>query len=149
MSESTDLLDRQEKTFPVLRELAQDAPLPLTVSGASMVPSLKPGQRVLVEACRFYFPGDVLAFRSADETLVIHRLLGYRFGIRQSRLVTCGDAAPHCDAPIKAEQVIGKIVSIEGTPWRTPFKTRVKATTQFGNYLFRTVSQRLQRVFLL
>lgn len=89
---------------------APGAPLALQVTGGSMRPLLRPGDRVLLEraAPESLRPGDLLALRRGGE-VVTHRLLA-REG---AALLTRGDAAPHPDPPFTAADVLGRAVAVE------------------------------------
>ncbi len=92
-----------------LRLLATDGPVNLKVTGASMAPLLRSGDRVRVRAHRRYWPGDIVAFRDWDGRLVIHRLLGYRWRAGDIELIARGDASPRADVPIPLARVIGRL----------------------------------------
>ena len=48
----------------------------IMVSGTSMLPTLQPGDLVLLRKARSYAVGDVVAYPSPDGPLVIHRIRG-------------------------------------------------------------------------
>src|SRR6188474_1205979 len=92
-------------TFQALREVSSGAPLPLRIRGGCMVPALDDGAAVMVRARRFYFPGDVLVFRTNAGDLAAHRMLGWR----RAALVTKGDGCEIHDAPVPPNAILGAV----------------------------------------
>jgi hypothetical protein len=109
-----------EKTLEALRALAREQPLDVGVRGGCMEPLLADGGRVAVTPARFYWPGDVIVFRSADGRLLAHRLLGYRPIHGKLACVTQGDGCVVPDAPVPLSQVLGRAAS-------SGFSDRVRA----------------------
>jgi hypothetical protein len=99
------------KTFAAVRDLAAEAPVDATVRGSSMAPLLEDGDRVRIARARLYLPGDVVAFRSGDGRLVVHRLLGYRLHHGRLAGVTRGDAVPQTDPPVPFGELLGRVIS--------------------------------------
>ena len=93
-----------------LRQMAAAEPVRLTVRGDCMRPVLEPGREVTVAGSARYLPGDVVAFDSGAGSLVVHRVIGYRW--RQGRLVlqTRADASGTLDSPVDPQRVIGRVV---------------------------------------
>ncbi|MFE7408306.1 signal peptidase I [Isoptericola sp. NPDC057559] len=86
--------------------------VPLTVLSGSMEPALSPGDVVVtrpVDADQIRV-GDVITFQpeSEDPTLITHRVTGVRTGAEPG-FVTQGDANGAPDAPIVADQVMGRV----------------------------------------
>lgn len=92
-------------TFQALREVSRGAPLPLRIRGGCMVPALDDGEAVVVRARRFYFPGDVLVFRTNAGDLAAHRMLGWR----RAAIVTKGDGCEIHDAPVASHAILGAV----------------------------------------
>jgi len=94
-----------------LKALAEEHPLALVVKGHCMAPRLEPGSEIIVSPRRRYWPGDILAFRSRQSELRVHRLIG--FHRRNSRLLlqTRADASGTLDPPLLPEQVIGRVIA--------------------------------------
>lgn len=94
---------------PLLRERLE-ATVVLTVTGGSMLPLLAGGRdRVTLgpvpeRLCR----GEVLLYRRADGSYVLHRLTG--FG-QDGTLVFCGDRQTEPERGIRPEQVIARAVA--------------------------------------
>jgi hypothetical protein len=85
--------------------------LRLRVTGNSMKPFLKTGSyvtlsRIPADELR---PGDIIFFRSVDETFKLHRLIG----IGKKYLIAKGDALNTPDAQVDRNQYLGKVVRIE------------------------------------
>ena len=96
---------------PLLRERLK-ATVVLTVTGGSMLPLLAGGRdRVTLgpvpERLR---RGEVLLYRRADGSYVLHRLTG--FG-QDGTLVFCGDRQNEPERGIRPEQVIAQAVAFE------------------------------------
>lgn len=70
-----------------------------------MAPLLDDGSMVQVRARRFYFPGDVLVFRTNAGDLAAHRILGWR----PAAFVTKGDGCEIHDAPVRQESIVGAV----------------------------------------
>ena len=87
----------------ILRE-GRTAELPAV--GISMRPLLAPGRplRVVHATVDELRPGDVVVVDTGD-ALVCHRLVY----VTRDRLVTRGDDAPACDAPLPHAALIGRI----------------------------------------
>lgn len=104
--------------LPALIEdlLARGAQVRLAVGGVSMAPRLRDHDCVLIEAlqgkdARF---GDLVLFRNAAGTLVLHRVIRrWRDGRRRHRLQTRGDACVRLDESIDATRVLGRVRRIE------------------------------------
>lgn len=86
-----------------------DGPMRLRVSGRSMWPTLRPGDRVTVEpaAAGDLRPGDWVVLRNAD-ALIVHRFLGFN---RHGRLITKGDGVYALDPPWPRDALVGRVVS--------------------------------------
>ncbi len=82
----------------------------LKVAGASMVPSLWPGDLVTVRHCDSgkLQAGSIIVFRQ-NQRLVVHRLMHWQDGC----VVTRGDSHFYLDRPAPAGDVIGRVESIE------------------------------------
>lgn len=121
-------------TFPGLVDLAREHPLTVILRGGSMMPTLRDGQRLAVGAARHYWPGDVVVFRRGDGVLCVHRVLGYRWHRGEVAYVTRGDAAVQGDAPVGRSQVLGRLVDVDGVPWRTGSRARAAAVAGYIGY---------------
>ncbi|GAB2470555.1 signal peptidase I [Xylanimonas ulmi] len=93
--------------------------VPLAVLSGSMEPTYSPGDLVVSRPVSGddVAPGDVITFQptSGDPTLVTHRVVRVYDGDGGRRLVTRGDANTADDAPLVAEQVMGKVAY--RVPW--------------------------------
>jgi signal peptidase I len=82
----------------------------ITVSGESMKPFMRPGDRVfIVRTTHRVLPGHVIAFFNNDQ-LIIHRVYAVRKdrnGNRHYRV--CGDSSTDSHGDINAESVEGKV----------------------------------------
>jgi hypothetical protein len=87
--------------------------LRLQVTGQSMLPSIWPGDILLIERCAFgeIFTGDIVLC-AREGRLFAHRVASADVDFESSRLVTQGDALPSPDAPVSAKEVLGKVSKI-------------------------------------
>lgn len=93
---------------PVWVELAREhlaagRPLIAKVSGLSMWPLVRPGQRVVIAPERRVRVGD-LALVALGRTLVLHRVV--QLG---PDIVTKGDAVARTDPPVTRSDVLGRV----------------------------------------
>jgi hypothetical protein len=116
-------------TFQALRDFSRGAPLSLRIRGGCMVPALEDGAAVMVRARRFYFPGDVLVFRTNAGDLAAHRMLGWR----RSALVTKGDGCEIHDAPVASQAILGAVE----LPVRV--RDRIRALRHFAGIAVRRI----------
>ncbi len=80
--------------------------------GGSMYPFVQTGDMLLIEpkeAAELNI-GDVILYRRPSGTYVVHRLIK-RNG--SATLLTKGDSLRYYDAPVPAEQVLGRVTQIE------------------------------------
>ena len=84
--------------------------LRLRVNGFSMLPSIWPGDVVCVSGADrdAYRPGDVVLY-SRKGRLFVHRLVE----MAGEAVVTRGDAMLDADPPVRAGNLLGRVVSIE------------------------------------
>ena len=82
--------------------------LRLRVNGFSMLPSIWPGDIACVSRVAAYRPGDVVLF-SRKGRLFIHRVVEMSGGA----VVTRGDSMLDADPPVRAGDLLGRVVSIE------------------------------------
>jgi signal peptidase I len=83
------------------------------VSGSSMLPSIRPGDILLLQRTELSeaAPGDIVLFAREDR-LFAHRVISQdcKYGI--SCLVTCGDSLDKNDPPVFADELLGRVTSI-------------------------------------
>lgn len=86
----------------------------LPMTGESMLPTLRPGQRVAVElVVEGPERGDLLLFRQVDYH-VVHRYLGpTTSGDGVPCFRTRGDHVPALDAPLDPARVLGRVIAVE------------------------------------
>ena len=92
-----------------------------------MAPALSDGALVSVRARRFYFPGDVLVFRTHAGDLAAHRILGYR----PAAFVTKGDGCEIHDAPVRHDAIVGAVDT------SVRLRERVRAVSHFAHIVVR------------
>jgi len=81
----------------------------LQLAGTSMFPCLMPGDIVTVRRCGVedFRPGEIAKY-IRDGRLFAHRVVG----VEDGRLITRGDTLRKDDAPVHAEEIVGKVVSV-------------------------------------
>ncbi|MDH3598188.1 MAG: signal peptidase I [Candidatus Tectomicrobia bacterium] len=83
--------------------------------GQSMQPVIRDGEVITVTpvAVAEVKQRDILLYRTA-RGLIAHRVVGIeRHPGRAAAFTLRGDAANVCDAPVQAEQILGKVVSVQ------------------------------------
>lgn len=91
----------------------------LRVFGTSMVPSILPGDLVLIQraSLREIVPGEVVLFLQKGR-LFVHRVVDRKAaatadGAEETHLITRGDRLRHNDPPVSSGELLGRLVSIE------------------------------------
>jgi len=92
-----------------------------------MAPALDDGAMVSVRARRFYFPGDVLVFRTRAGDLAAHRILGWR----PAAFVTKGDGCEIHDAPVRQDAIVGAV------QLQVRLRERMRAMSHFARIVVR------------
>lgn len=107
----------------LIREvLARGSRVRLRAGGASMQPYLRDGDVLLIGApARPLKTGDVAAFMAPpDGALLVHRLIGVRDGSLRFK----GDGVRFVDPPVRAEDVLGIVLSVERAGRKVGFAGR-------------------------
>ena len=131
---------KHEALSAYVDQLSPGERIEVPVTGHSMVPSIRPGDRVTIEcdrnaAARF---GDLVAFHDPEHGLVVHRVIW-----RARALRTRGDAANFVDRPVTNEAMIGRVVEIHrGT--RTWRPGRIDGVARASRLLVRSAARRLR-----
>jgi len=122
--------------------------LQLRVTGASMVPTIRPGDLVTVEkaAVTEISQGDVVVF-ARDGRLVAHRVVAHAGDLRDPLLITRGDRMTRDDSPVSAAELVGRVARIERRGRRVQIRARLSATQQALARLFR-ISDRATGLYL-
>jgi hypothetical protein len=86
----------------------------IQVSGVSMLPTLPAGEQVVLRRAdrERLQPGAVVAFRSRDGILVLHRVRG----VTPNALLTAGDNQVLLDPPVPVSDVVGVVDDLPGPP---------------------------------
>ena len=122
-------------------------PLRLHVSGRSMLPTLRPGDEVLVHpvTVEALAPGDWVVVRGAQGAF-LHRYLGWRDG----RILTKGDGHRALDPSWPPDAVLGRVVEAQRAGRcfyrRTPGQLRRERLLAAGHQAFGDVWGVLRRV---
>jgi len=87
--------------------------LRLQVTGQSMLPSVWPGDILLIQLCAFgkISPGEIVLY-ARKARLVAHRVICAGADLEYPHLVTQGDALPTQDSPISAAEFLGRVSQI-------------------------------------
>ncbi|MEM1619919.1 MAG: signal peptidase I [Fervidicoccaceae archaeon] len=102
------------------------------VSGSSMLPLLRSGDLVFVEAKKSHEikVGDIIVYRSVRGHLIIHRVIGVVDAGTGVEFVTKGDSNPFDDSflgeyrvgrGVPYERVVGVVWSPLGIPFKLPY----------------------------
>lgn len=97
----------------LITELLQEGyKVNFSAPGHSMYPTIMANETIMVEpidpgTVRL---GDIVLYRT-NSRLVAHRVIGIENEIND--FVLRGDASLTCDASVKSEQILGKVISIE------------------------------------
>jgi signal peptidase I len=146
MNCATELRDavKRDLTAEVIRRFGEAR---LKVTGASMLPSLWPGDEIAVRrqsAAGLSAGQVVLGYR--NQAFVAHRVVA----IRDGAVVTRGDALAYEDAPFREDEVLGVVVSIMRRGRRVGLSPawwqRVTSWMVQGSELCTKVLLRLQRL---
>jgi signal peptidase I len=91
----------------------------LSVTGASMIPAIWPGDVISVRRRKLAAlqVGKIVLYRRG-ENLTAHRITS----IRGARLVTRGDSLPHNDPSISESDIVGEVVSLLRSGRRIPVR---------------------------
>jgi signal peptidase I len=92
--------------------LASSGTLRLRVTGSSMLPTVWPGNTLLIERANSedVSEGDIVLF-GRDRRLFVHRVV--RKITEDSKILTRGDAMPRLDPPVVDRDLMGKVVFIQ------------------------------------
>ena len=84
--------------------------LRLRVTGLSMIPSVWPGDLLLIRRQEIsqIFPGDIVLF-ARDGRFIAHRVMVRTDDHETTRLITRGDALPAEDPAMTAAELLGKV----------------------------------------
>ncbi len=92
--------------------MAQGVCIHARTIGPSMYPLLETGYKLLIEpkgAAELNI-GDIVFYRRG-ESYVVHRLIRKK---DSATIITKGDNFPRYDAPVAVEQILGRVIEIEG-----------------------------------
>jgi signal peptidase I len=106
--------------------LRSSGALRLQVTGSSMLPTVWPGDTLLIECVEncAVSVGDIVLF-GRDRRLFVHRVTGKIDTPGELKILTCGDAMPQPDPPVPEGDLLGKVsfISRNGkliVPRKTP-----------------------------
>jgi len=118
MATTTEARARLELTAELLKRGER---MSLRVNGASMLPSLFPGDLLTFRRCapEEIVVGDIVLFMREGRCFV-HRVAERMAAGAASRLRTRGDALPACDAPLGETEVLGRLATVERKGRRLP-----------------------------
>ena len=86
--------------------------LRLQVAGWSMLPTVWPGDTIVIERAGSHevSRGDIVLF-GRDRRLFAHRVVAQADGSR-NEILTRGDAMPQADSPVSGQELLGKVSCI-------------------------------------
>lgn len=122
----------------------------LKVTGASMVPTLWPGDLLTVRSCdpSDLPPDSIVVFRQ-KQRLIVHRLM-HKSG---DRIVTRGDARPCLDEPISAAEIVGRVENVmrngrpvdpRPSPWQRVMAAALRRS-EWCTWFFLRFSSRMRK----
>lgn len=139
---------RPLNALPALQALATETPLPMRVRGDCMAPLVQDGAWVAIAgpACR-YWPGDVVAVRTAGRGLALHRVLGAYRRRGEWRYLTQGDRALRPDRAVTAAEILGLVGGGDCSPQlvQVPPWHRARALGRFATFILIRGITRLHR----
>ena len=96
------------------------------VASWSMYPVLRKGDRLTVEpvSATSLQVGDVILYHNCGQ-LICHRVVALDTAEAGTRIITKGDAAIGCDAPLLPDQVLGRVVRVRSS-WHPPGNLTVR-----------------------
>ncbi len=108
---------RDLNAFSALQALAAEAPLPMRVRGDCMAPLVRDAAWVAIAGpASRYWPGDVVAVRTAGRGLALHRVLGAYRRRGEWRYLTQGDRAMRPDRAVTTAEILGRLGSGDCSP---------------------------------
>lgn len=134
--------------LPALRALATETPLPMRVRGDCMAPLVQDGAWVAIAGpASRYWPGDVVAVRTAGRGLALHRVLGAYRRRGEWRYLTQGDRALRPDGAVPAAEILGLIDGGDCSPRlvQVPPWHRVRALRRFATIILIRSITRMRR----
>ena len=128
--------------------LRSSGTLHLRVIGWSMLPTVRPGDTLVVErlAGDEVFDGDIVLF-SNGRRFVAHRVVAGTRRSGSSNVQTQGDAVPHLDSPVPGESLLGKVSFIVRNGKRIPPRKNLRFPERAVAAVFRR-SPLAARVFV-
>lgn len=108
--------------------------LSLRVTGASMLPALRPGDVLQFESFNVEYtePGDVVLYRR-DGRMVAHRVLTRTI----IGLLTQGDALAQPDSPVHHDDVLGRVVGLSRCGRSLSHRRSSRLRDHLSRWLFR------------
>jgi signal peptidase I len=107
--ETPEFLDQAKKL------LSRSISIRLRMSGSSMRPAIEDGDIITIEAISDdpVRPGDIVLYRTEQETAVIHRVVRVERSGSDRAVVTRGDGASQNDLPVQLNRVLGRVRNVE------------------------------------
>jgi signal peptidase I len=129
---------RQKLSETVKDLLRQGHTVELSAYGRSMIPYLRPGQKVQLAPVDMsqIVRGDLVAFHKADY-LVVHRVHAVLSANGTIQLLTKGDSNLNVDAPVDAQNYLAKVIAVQrGSSWRkvSPRSISARLSLQLGRF---------------
>ncbi len=86
----------------------------LPAVGTSMVPAIQPGDVLTIQSVepQKVSPGDIVVYKR-ERMLVVHRIVRTCVSLSEQYLVTRGDRMLRNDAPVLADELLGRVACIE------------------------------------
>ena len=131
-------LDREGAKCELAREVLRSrGKLRLGVTGWSMLPTIWPGDTLVIESLdpEDIATGDVVLF-ARDHRLFVHRAV--KDNNRKHGFITRGDAMPHPDTAVDSSELLGRIVFLV----RDGIRFEVPGNSGFASRMLAAIFQR-------
>ncbi len=112
-------------------------------TGASMAPTIRSGEPVLVESFEFdrLRPGDIV-MASSHGLVIVHRVIGRTLAGGEPAVITMGDNSVATDPPLIADKIIGLVISVISRGRKVNLRRRLYMA---GGRLLALVGRRLAK----
>ncbi len=122
--------------------LGQGYSVRFSAPGTSMGPTIRDGETITVAPAvpSEIRRGDVVAYRRGYH-VIAHRVVGVERHNESPVFLMRGDAAMSCDPPVTREQILGKVVSVEGRGRQRKVSSRPAKLA----YMARVAASRVKR----
>ena len=128
----------------MVRQLAGDDTVAVTVKGDCMMPWIESDSLVHVTPLNTYWPGDIVVVLSRQGQYLAHRVIGLYKKQGQVKVLTQADSSFTPDTAVHLNAVLGRVSGGHCHPHAVsvPLHHRLKALLCFGQVVFKKVVKR-------